>query len=402
MQTIYVDKSIPRVLLTKAIAPLWSDFVWTPLSAARVKHLDHPPLPGPRWIRARNLACGICTSDLSLLFVRADPSIAPAALPGLSRFYLGHETVSVITEVGSAVTRFRLGDRVIMDTHFAGANCETLGIMPKCRYCAEGDFHFCINKSEPGQRGIGGGFGDTFVTHESAVFPIPDTLSQDQASLTEPVSIPMHCVMDHPPKAGDKVLIVGAGIIGLLTTMVVKALFPDAAVTVLARYSHQQAMAEKLGADHILKKANYSEIAKLTGGKYFSAPLNRGVVIGGFDLIYDCISNPQTINDSLRWVRASGKVVMVGSHMSPMPKVDLTPVWYHQVNLVGTYGHGQNEWNGVRKHTFEWVIDHFGQGKFDIDGLITHRFPISDYKSAIRMASSSKKNKVIKVQFVHE
>lgn len=402
MQTIYVDKKIPRVLLTKAIAPLWPDFVWTPLSAAHAGHLDHMSLPGPNWVRVRNLACGICTSDLSLLFVRADPSIAPAALPGLSRFYLGHETVSVITEVGSAVTRFRLGDRVIMDTHFAGANCETLGITPKCRYCAKGDFHFCVNKSEPGQRGVGGGFGDTFVTHESAVFPVPDMLSQDQAALTEPISIPMHGVMMHPPKAGDKVLIVGAGIIGLLTTMVVKSLVPEAEVTVLARYPHQQTMAEKLGADHILKKGHYSEIAKLTGGKYFSAPLNKGVVIGGFDLIYDCVANPQTTNDSLRWVRAGGKVVMVGSHMSPMPKVDLTPVWYHQVNLAGTYGHGQNEWNGVRKHTFEWVIDHFDQGKFDIDGLITHRFPIKDYKSAIRMANSSKKNKVIKVQFVHE
>jgi threonine dehydrogenase-like Zn-dependent dehydrogenase len=305
-------------------------------------------------------------------------------------------------EVGSAVTRFRPGDRVIMDTHFAGANCETLEITPKCRYCAEGDFHFCVNKSEPGQRGVGGGFGDTFVTHESAVYPVADSLLQDQASLTEPISIPMHCVMMHPPKAGDKVLIVGAGIIGLLTTMVVKALVPEAEVTVLARYPHQQALAEKLGADHILKKASYSEIAKITNGKYFSAPMNRGVVIGGFDLIYDCIANPNTVTDSLRWVRAGGKVVMVGSHMSPMPKIDLTPVWYHQVNLVGTYGHGQNEWNGVRKHTFEWVFDHFNQGKFDIEGLITHRFPISEYKSAIQMANSSKKNKVIKVQFVHE
>ena len=402
MHSIYVDKHIPRVLLTKAIAPLWSDFVWTPLSAARAGVLDDMALPGPRWVRVRNLVCGICTSDLSLLFVRADPSVAPAALPGLSRFYLGHETVSVITEVGSAVTRFRPGDRVIMDTHFAGANCETLGITPKCRYCAEGDFHFCVNKSEPGQRGIGGGFGDTFVTHESAVYPAPTSLSQDQAALTEPISIPMHCVMNHPPKAGDRVLIVGAGIIGLLTTMIVKALVPDAEITVLARYPHQQAMAEKLGADHILKRADYSEIARLASGKFFSAPLNRGVVIGGFDLIYDCIANSQTTNDSLRWVRAGGKVVMVGSHMSPMPKVDLTPLWYHQVNLVGTYGHGQNEWSGIRKHTFEWVFDHFTMGKFDIDGLITHRFPMKEYKSAIRMANSSKKNKVIKVQFVHE
>lgn len=398
MRAIYVDKHIPRVLLTKAITPLWKDFVWTPLSAARAGRLDDAPLPGPRWIRVQNQACGVCASDISLLFVKADPSIAPAALPGLSRFYLGHETASVVTEVGPAVTRFRAGDRVIMDTHFAGANCETLEISPKCRYCAEGDYHFCVNKSEAGLRGIGGGFGDTIVTHETAMYPAPEHLTQDQATLSEPISIAVHATMQHPPKAGDKVLVIGAGIIGLLTTMVIKAFFPEAEVTTLARYPHQQEAAERLGADHILKRADYAAVAKLTGGKFFSAPLNRGVVIGGFDLIYDCVANDATLNTALRWVRAGGKVVMVGSHMAPMPKMDLSPVWYHKVTLTGTYGHGMDERDGVRKHTYEWVFDGFRQNKFNIEGLITHRFPFEDYKHALRLAAGQKgKSNAIKV-----
>src|SRR5574341_1604130 len=188
MRTIYVDKNIPRVLLTKAISPLWLDFVWTPLSSARAARLADPPLPGPRWLRLRNERCGICASDLSLLFVHADPSAAPAALPGLSRFWLGHETASVVTEVGPGVRRFRVGDRVIMDTHFSfSANCATMEIEPKCRYCAEGDYQFCINKSEPGARGIGGGFGDGCVTHEMAVYPAAPVLNAEQAAMTEPL-----------------------------------------------------------------------------------------------------------------------------------------------------------------------------------------------------------------------
>lgn len=265
MQAIYVDKHIPRVLLTKAIAPAWPGFVWTPLSAARAAHLPDPPLPGPRWLRVRNERCGICASDLSLLFVHADPAVAPAALPGLSRFWLGHETVSVVEEVGPGVTRFKPGDRVVMDTHFAGANCETLGIEPRCRYCAEQDYHFCLNKSEPGPRGLGGGFGDTYVTHESAAYPADPALTLDQLALTEPLSIAVHGVMRHPPQAGDKVLVIGAGIIGLLTIMVVHALVPDAEITAMARYPHQQAMAEKLGAKHILTgREGYAAIARLT------------------------------------------------------------------------------------------------------------------------------------------
>jgi threonine dehydrogenase-like Zn-dependent dehydrogenase len=402
MRAIYVDKHIPRVLLTKAITPYWPDFVWTPLSAARAGELPDPPLPGPRWLRVKNQRCGICASDLSLLFVHADPAIAPAALPGLSRFWLGHETVSVVTEVGPGVTRFRLGDRVLMDTYFAGATCETLGIEPKCRYCAEGDYHFCVNKSEPGPRGAGGGFGDSFVAHESEVYPAPATLSADQAMLVEPISIAMHGVMRYPPRPGEKVLVIGAGIIGLLTTMVIHALVPEAEITVLARYPHQQQMAEKLGAKHILTRSDYSAVARLTGGKFFSAPLNRGVVIGGFDLIYDCVADPRTTNDALRWTRAGGTVVMVGAHMAPMPKVDLTPVWYHHIRLVGTYGHGMNEWQGERKHTYEFVFDQFKAGRFEIDGLITHRFPLKDYKAAIRVATSKGREKAIKVAFEHE
>ncbi|MEW6407014.1 MAG: zinc-binding dehydrogenase, partial [Chloroflexota bacterium] len=302
----------------------------------------------------------------------------------------------------SAVTRFRVGDRVMMDTHFAGANCETLEIEPKCRYCAEGDCHFCVNKSEAGPRGQGGGFGDSFVTHESAVYPVPPELTQDEAALAEPISIAMHAVMRFPPKAGDKVLIIGAGIIGLLVTMVVKAMVPEAEITVLARYPHQQSMAEKLGAAHLLKNADYSEIARLSGGKFFTGPLNKGVVIGGYDLIYDCVANPETTNHALRWTRAGGIVEMVGAHMAPMPKVDLTPIWYHQINLVGTYGHGVDEWQGIRQHTYEWVFEQFGRGKFSIDGLVTHRFPLSDYKEAIRVATSKAKEKSIKVEFLHE
>lgn len=403
MRSIYVDKHIPRVLLTKALTPFWPDFVWTPLSAARAADLPDAPLPGPRWLRLRNERCGICASDLSLLFVHADPAVAPAALPGLSRFWLGHETVSVVTEIGPGVTRFKPGDRVIMDTHFSGANCATLGIEPKCHYCADEDYHFCVNKSEPGIHGFGGGFGDGYVTHETAVYPAASGLSLDELTLTEPLSVAMHGVMRHPPQAGDKILVIGAGIIGLTVVMAVRALVPDAEITVIARYPHQQSMAEKLGAKNIISgREGYSAIARITGGKYFSAPLNKGLVVGGFDVIYDCVANAQTVDDSLRWARAGGKVVIVGAHMAPMPKVDLSLIWYHQVDLVGTYAHGMTMWNGEKKHTYEWVYDCFRAGKFDIDGLVTHRFPIQEFREAIRVASAKGKARAIKVMFENE
>ena len=89
-------------------------------------------------MRVRNLQCGICASDLALLMAEADPTIAPAALPGNQRFYLGHEVVGEVVEVGEGVTTMRPGDRVIMDTRFQGATCLSQEIEPPCRHCAAG------------------------------------------------------------------------------------------------------------------------------------------------------------------------------------------------------------------------------------------------------------------------
>jgi threonine dehydrogenase-like Zn-dependent dehydrogenase len=398
MKAIYVDKHIPNMLLTKAITPIWRDFVWTPLSASRVVELPDPPLPGPRWLRLKNEQCGICSSDLSLLFVHADPSVAPAALPGVSRFWLGHETVSVVTEIGPGVTRFRLGDRVIMDTHFYGVNCHILEIDSPCSYCANGQPLFCLNKSKPGQGGIGGGFGDSYIAHETAVYPVPKSLSDDQTMMAEPAAIAVHGVLRCPPKPGDKVLVIGAGTIALLYVAVIRALCPQAEITVIARYPHQGEMAERLGAAHILSdESSYQDIARVSGGQFFSAPLNKGIVTGGFDIVYDCVGKPKSTTDALRWTRANGTVVMVGIHMAPMQKVDLSLVWYHQVNLIGTYVHGIDTWNGQRRHTYEWVMDLLQEDKLPVEDLITHRFPYSDYKEAIRVATAKGKEKAIKV-----
>ena len=398
MRAIYVDKHIPRVLLTKAIAPIWKDFVWTPLSSARSGSLDEMPLPGPRWVRVKNEACGICATDLSLLFMKTNPSVAPAALPGIQRFYLGHEAVSVITEIGPGVTRFKVGDRVIMDKHFYGTNCLNLEMETPCEMCAQDETNFCLHKSDYPYLGFGGGFGDSYVTHESGVYLCPSELTLDQAVLVEPFGISTHAVLRHPPKQGAKILVLGTGMIGLSVLMAVKAAQPDCEVTVISRYDFQSQMAECLGAKHILRNSDYSGIAQASGGKFFSAPLNKGIVVGGFDVIYDCVGDSKTLNDCLRWVKAKGKVVLVGSHMQPMTKVDMTTVWYHQIELVGVVAHGYEHHNGDHRHTYDWVIEFMKKGLYKTEGFITHRFPYEDYKGAIALANGHKgKPRAIKI-----
>ena len=398
MRSIYVDKNIPRVLLTKAITPIWRDFVWTPLSSVKAGSLPDQPLPSPNWMRIKNLACGICATDLSLLFMTANPSVAPAALPGVQRFHLGHEAVGEVTEIGPGVKRFKVKDRVIMDKHFYGANCLNLELENLCEMCAQGETNFCLNKSDYPYRGLGGGFGDEYITHESGVYPCPPELTLDQAVLVEPFGIGTHAVLRHPPKPGAKVLVIGAGMIGLAVLMAVKAAQPDCEATVISRYDFQSQMAERLGAKHILQNSEYQAIAKASGGKFFSAPMNKGIVVGGFDIIYDCVGDSKTLNDCMRWVKANGKVVMVGAHMQPMTKVDLVNIWYHQIELVGVVAHGHEHHQGEHKHTYDWVMEFMKQGLYKTDGFITHRFAYEDYKQAIALTSGHKdKTKAIKV-----
>lgn len=387
MKAVYVEKDLPRMLAVKALRGLWPGVIWSPISPAHVVEMADPILPGARWVRVKTRQCGICASDLSLLKVKADPSVAPAALPGNSRFYLGHEVIGEIVELGPQVERFELGDRVVMESRFVGPNCLTQGIDPPCQFCAAGQTRLCENASAGlGPVGAGGGWGDTYTAHEAELWPIPDDLDDDQASLVEPMSVALHGVLRRPPTPDDHALVIGAGIIGLLTLQAIKVVAPAAHVTVMARYPHQIAAAKRLGADAVISDQEpYQAVAELTGGTLYQAPLNRGMILGGFEVIYDCVGSSDTVYNALRWARAGGAVVLVGIQLGEM-KIDLNPIWYQEVDLIGSNTFGVEHWRGESVHTFELVVDMLQEGVLDHRGLITHRFPLSEIKQAIETA----------------
>lgn len=399
MRTIFVDKIIPRMLAVKLLRPIWSGVIWTPLSAARVAEIEEPQLPGPRWLRVRNRQCGICGSDLSLLFVKADPTVGLVALPGHKRFYLGHEVVGDVVEVGPEVARVHIGNRVVMSSRHSGPNCYTQGIEPVCDHCADGQMRLCVNASlGRGPEGTGGGWGDGYTAHETDVFPVPPSIDDDAAALMEPMAVALHAVLRRPPLAGGHVLVVGAGTIGLFTLQAARALAPEAHITVMARYPHQAELARRLGADEVLTGGDaYADIARITGAHLYRAPLNRGMLLGGMDVVYDCVGNRVTITDALRWSRAGGAVVLVGITLGSL-QVDLNPVWNQEVDLIGSGFFGMETLQGRRAHTYDLVIEMLLAGKMTPAGMITHRFPLGDYRRAVATASHHA-NGAIKVMF---
>jgi threonine dehydrogenase-like Zn-dependent dehydrogenase len=402
MRSIYWNKNIPKILMTRALKPLWQGVVWSPLSPTRVADFPEPTLPGPRWLKVKNRLGGICATDLSALFVKTDPAVALTPVFA-DTFYLGHEVVSTVTEVGPGVTRFKPGDRVILDKSVLtglSPNCVSQGIDPPCRFCAREEYSLCENASaNVGPRGVGGGWSEGYTCHEVDVFPCPPDISDDQAVLVEPMSVAVHGVLRRPPRDADKVLIIGVGIIGLLMVQAVRAVSPNCFLAVIAKYPHQAEAARRFSANEIVgREDRYAAVARLTGGKHYTAPLNRGMLLGGFDVIYDCVGTGDTVTDALRWTRAGGAVVLVGIDVSVV-RVDLNPVYFQEVDLVGSKGHDVDEWQGRRRHTYEWVIDLIREGKFRHDGLITHRFPLKDYKQAIATSISKSSAKPIKVVF---
>jgi threonine dehydrogenase-like Zn-dependent dehydrogenase len=301
------------------------------------------------------------------------------------------------------VTRFKPGDRVILDKSVLtglSPNCVTQEIDPPCRFCAREEYALCENVlANVGPRGTGGGWSEGYTCHETEACLCPPDLTDDLASLVEPMSVALHGVLRRPPKDTDKVLIIGAGIIGLLTVQAVRAVSPQCRLAVVAKYPHQAEAARRFGANEIIgREDRYAAVARLTGGKRYTAPLNRGMILGGFDVIYDCVGTGDTVTDALRWTRAGGAVVLIGIDFSVM-KVDLNPVYHQEVDLVGSRGHDVDEWQGRRRHTYEWVVDLIRAGKFRDDGLITHRFPLKAYKRAIATSISKSAEKPIKVVF---
>lgn len=403
MKTLYVEISPLRFVATQLLGRglRFKGAFFGSLAPLQEAEIEPPALPGPRYVRVRNRLAGICGSDLHFVYADGDLRIAPAALPGVSRIYMGHEMVGEIVEVGSEVTEYKVGDRVVEER--GGSNCLGRGDPSPCRHCAEGNYARCEKLGEEGENlGVGGGWSEEWITHVGRLYPLPDDVTDEQGVLIEPAACGLRPALRRRAQPGYKVLVIGCGTIGLMTLQSIRAVQPDCQITALAQFRYQAEMAKKLGAEHIIMLGQdaYATVARLTGGKLYTGMFKNRTIRGGFDIVYDCVGKPNTLRDALRWTRAGGAVVLVGVHLAPM-RIDLTPVWYEEIDLIGMMAHGMEEWEGERITTYDLVVRLLREGKLDFDGFITHRFPLSRYRDAITTAVEPGRTHAIKVIFDH-
>ncbi len=400
MWTSTLELSPKRVILTQLLGRIWPGAYFSSFAPLQVQNLPRQPLPAANWVRVRNRLAGICGSDLHMIHVDGDPRIAPAALPGHRLSYPGHEVVGEVIEVGDEVQYLQVGDRVTLQS---GPNCITSGEQPPCRSCASGNYSLCERASLlSGPEPIGGGWSEEMLVHEQQLFRIPSEMIDEQAVLLEPSAVAVHAVLRRLPQPGEHVLIIGAGTIGLLTLQVIHALVPSATVSVMARYPFQIEQATRMGATHILyPQDSYQEVARITCAKLFSGKFDNKMLLGGYEVIYDTIGSKKTIHDSLRWARAGGTVVLVGLSLHTM-QLDLTPIWYQEIDLIGTLNHGMETWPiGTHEQcsTFSIVAEMMKNELIYPEKLITHRFALTDYRSAFSTATDKSRSRAIKVVF---
>lgn len=404
MLAIQYRKTIPGFLAVKFFGRRFPRICTSRIAPTRLVDIPEPTLPGDRWVKIKTTLGAVCGSDLSTVACKGSPFFSPfLSFP----FVLGHENVGIVTETGPKVSGFRPGDRVITEPVLG---CEVRDILPPCPPCERGDYGLCENVIRGKlSRGIqtgycrdtGGSWGEYFVAHQSQLHHIPNEMDDDNAVLIEPFTTALHAAIRHFPKDNERVLVIGAGSIGLMVIQALRGLGSKAEILCVARYPHQAELATRFGADRILKGGSSfdREIAEATGAEILKPELGHNVIVGGIDRTFDCVASSVSLDDATRSTRAAGTVVVMG--MPGIPSgIDWTPIWYKSLSVTGCYCYGWENTSGGRRRTIEMAIDLVAKKKVDLKPLLTHRFDVRDFRNAFDILLGGKKaSKACKVVF---
>jgi threonine dehydrogenase-like Zn-dependent dehydrogenase len=227
---------------------------------------------------------------------------------------------------------------------------------------------------------------------------VSDTL----AVLADPFSVSMHAILHHPPPPGGKALVYGAGALGVASVAVLRALFPDVEVAVVARFAAQAAFATKLGATKVVahepRLAVVEEIAAWSGGvlhtPFDGLPITQP---GGVDVVYDTIARPETLEVGVRVLAERGTLVQSG--VSTPGRWEWTPIYFKELTIAGSNAFGIEEVDGVRKHAIAHYLDMAASGRVDLTGMLTHRFPLEGWWDALKAIARQDQSGAIKVAF---
>jgi len=393
MKEILVERSVPRFAAARVFSAVAGSGNGVNVGPLRLADREPVALPGPQWHRVRPLLSGICGSDLSTVdgaSSRYFESIV--SFP----FVLGHEIVGVVD--GGEFD----GTRVVIEPVLG---CEARGITPLCAPCAAGRKGACeriaFGHLKPGlQTGFchdtGGGWSESLVAHVSQLHVVPEHLSDETAVIVEPTACGIHAALLGAVVPGERVVVLGAGTLGLTTLAALRAYTLPAEIVVVAKHPIQHDLAQSIGADRVVKPDELERVVRRITGS-LALPLEGSItrLTGGADVVFDCVGSSSSIASSLSVVRPGGRIVLVG--MPGTVKVDLAPLWQREVTLVGAYAYGSESTPDGFRSTFDLAFELAAAA--DLQRLVTARYPLERYEEAVRHAASAGRRGAVKVVF---
>ena len=384
------------------------------VGALRLRSVDAPELPGPDWVEVLPRLSGICGSDLATIDGHSSRYFEPVvSFP----FVPGHEIVADLlppTEGaggdgagapaggGTTVGGGTPAGRVVIEPVLG---CVTRGIDPVCAACARGDLGGCerigFGAIEPGlQTGFccdtGGGWSTRMVAHTSQLHAVPSDWTDEAAVMVEPTACAVHGALAAEVDAGQLVVVLGAGALGLLTIAALRHYGRDCTILAVAKHPHQRELANDLGADHVVEPG---ELARSVRRASASLALGDGDIIrltGGADHVLDCVGSESSLAQALTVVRPKGRITMIG--MPGHLNIDLTGLWQREITLAGAYAYGTETLpDGTRRRTFDLAFELVAAA--DLGRLVSATYPLSRYEEAVTHAARAGARGAVRIAF---
>ena len=299
-------------------------------------------------VTLRMTCASICATDIEL-WQRGGEEKRPNSPRPPSNWMMpvipGHEAAGEVVELGDGVTDLKIGDRVAV---------ENIGTCGECFWCRNGEASSCSNSRNFGFSDHGG-FAEFAVWPERLCIPLPESVSNEEAPLSEPTSVAVHAVRRSGVNVGDTAVVIGCGAVGLLTLQVLRA--AGAAVIAIDRRAAALEMASQLGASETI------DSTRVDPGEVLPE-ITSGI---GPDLTFETAGAPDTPVQAVQWVRRGGTVVTVGLN-ADAPVFDFRQVTGPERTIIGSSGAGTGD--------YRRALDLIAAGRVNVKPLISSRIPL--------------------------
>ncbi len=276
---------------------------------------------------------------------------------------LGHEVAGEVVGIGSKVTKFKVGDKVLVEPGVPDDSCE---------YCRTGRYNICPDvdfmATQPNYRGA---LCEYMVHPEEWCYHVPEGMSTMEAALVEPAAVGMHAAILGGAKLGSHIVILGGGTIGLMVLQACRALGATD-ITVVDVMDNRLQMAKKFGAKNVINGKNEDTVKVIRSEEWFG---DHGV-----DLVFECAGSAFTAQQAVQIVARGGKIMMVGTQSKPVP-IDFLKI-NREVTIQTSFRYCNN---------YPQTIEAIASGKFNVKDMVTDIYDYKDVQKAFTDAIDPEK-----------